>query len=170
MFSQLWRACIYQKYTQTDEVRKHDRVSEEDDATDLGILLISGPRQYIGLCKKSSMISRIYPFYFPFQTGCCSLVVVLLLSNRKVVSPSPARAGRVKPKTFKIGKWLLLRQEHVIPKWEWSRVFRIWSFKRRSRVAVGVERERTLTAKSRTSAKHRSKFAALSPVMVTVAR
>jgi hypothetical protein len=36
-------------------------------------------------------------------TGCHSLVIVLSLSIRKVVSSSPARAGRVKPKTFKIG-------------------------------------------------------------------
>jgi hypothetical protein len=37
-------------------------------------------------------------------TGCRSLVVVLSLSKRQVVSSSPARAGRVKPKTFnKIG-------------------------------------------------------------------
>jgi hypothetical protein len=36
-------------------------------------------------------------------TGCGSLVVVLSLSIREVVSSSPARAGRVKPKTFKIG-------------------------------------------------------------------
>jgi hypothetical protein len=33
----------------------------------------------------------------------CNLVVVLSLSKRKVVSLNPARAGRVKPKTFKIG-------------------------------------------------------------------
>jgi hypothetical protein len=37
------------------------------------------------------------------QTGCRSLVVVLSLSKRKVVSSSPARAGRVKRKTFKTG-------------------------------------------------------------------
>jgi hypothetical protein len=36
-------------------------------------------------------------------TGYGSLVVVLCLSIREVVSSSPARAGRVKPKTFKIG-------------------------------------------------------------------
>jgi hypothetical protein len=35
--------------------------------------------------------------------GCRSLVVVLSLSIREVVSKSPARACRVKPKTFKIG-------------------------------------------------------------------
>jgi hypothetical protein len=34
--------------------------------------------------------------------GCRSVVVVLSLSKREVVSSSPARAGRVKPKTFKI--------------------------------------------------------------------
>jgi hypothetical protein len=37
------------------------------------------------------------------QTYCRSLVVVLSLSKQKVVSSSPARVGRVKPKTFKIG-------------------------------------------------------------------
>jgi hypothetical protein len=36
-------------------------------------------------------------------TGCCSLVVVLSLSKREVVSSSSARAGCVKPKTIKIG-------------------------------------------------------------------
>jgi hypothetical protein len=36
-------------------------------------------------------------------TGCRSLVVVLSLSIREVVSSSPVRAGRVKPKTFNIG-------------------------------------------------------------------
>jgi hypothetical protein len=34
---------------------------------------------------------------------CGSLVVVLTLSIREVVSSSPARAGRVKPYTFKMG-------------------------------------------------------------------
>jgi hypothetical protein len=37
------------------------------------------------------------------STGCCSLMVVLSLCKREVVSSSPARASRVKPKTFKIG-------------------------------------------------------------------
>jgi hypothetical protein len=36
------------------------------------------------------------------MTGCGSLVVLLLLSIQEVVSSSPARAGRVKPKTFKM--------------------------------------------------------------------
>jgi hypothetical protein len=35
--------------------------------------------------------------------GCSSLVVVLSLSIPDVLSSSPARAGRVKPKAFKIG-------------------------------------------------------------------
>jgi hypothetical protein len=42
-------------------------------------------------------------FILHYTTGCRILVVVLSLSKRKVVSSSPARAGRVKPKTFKIG-------------------------------------------------------------------
>jgi hypothetical protein len=37
------------------------------------------------------------------NTGCRSLVVVLSLSKREVVSSSPARDGHVKPKTVKIG-------------------------------------------------------------------
>jgi hypothetical protein len=37
------------------------------------------------------------------KIGCSSLVVVLSLSIWEVVSSSPARAGRVKPKSFKIG-------------------------------------------------------------------
>jgi hypothetical protein len=48
-------------------------------------------------------------------------------------------------------------QEHGIQKWELL-------------VAVGVARKRTLTAKSRLSAEHMSKFAALSPIMVTAAK
>jgi hypothetical protein len=36
-------------------------------------------------------------------TGCRSLVIVLSLSKWEVVSSRPARAGRVKPKTHKIG-------------------------------------------------------------------
>jgi hypothetical protein len=38
-----------------------------------------------------------------FFTGCCSLVVVLSLSKREVVSSSTSCAYRVKPKTFRIG-------------------------------------------------------------------
>jgi hypothetical protein len=37
------------------------------------------------------------------STGCRSLVVMLSLSIREVVSSSSARAGRVKPMAFKIG-------------------------------------------------------------------
>jgi hypothetical protein len=48
-------------------------------------------------------------------------------------------------------------------------VFRMRSYKPRCRVAVGVTSKRTLTAKV-ISAMHRSKFAALSPVMMTAAR
>jgi hypothetical protein len=36
------------------------------------------------------------------MTGCRSVVAVLLLSIREAGSSSPARAGRVKPKTFNI--------------------------------------------------------------------
>jgi hypothetical protein len=38
-----------------------------------------------------------------FVTGCGSLVVVLSFSIQEGVSSSPARAGRVKAKKFKIG-------------------------------------------------------------------
>jgi hypothetical protein len=37
------------------------------------------------------------------DTGCRSLVVVLSLGKREVVSSSPAHVGRIKPKMFKIG-------------------------------------------------------------------
>jgi hypothetical protein len=37
-----------------------------------------------------------------YYTDCRSLVVVLSLSKREVMSSSPARASCVKPKTFKI--------------------------------------------------------------------
>jgi hypothetical protein len=46
-----------------------------------------------------------------YQTGCGSIVVVLSFSIQEVVSSSPACTGRVKPKPFKIGSELLLRQE-----------------------------------------------------------
>jgi hypothetical protein len=42
-------------------------------------------------------------FSSDIETGCRTLVVVLSLSIRKVVSSSPARDGSVKPKTFKLG-------------------------------------------------------------------
>jgi hypothetical protein len=51
-----------------------------------------------------------------------ALSIVLSLSIREVVSSSPARAGRVKPKTFKIGsdcsfaKSKAFSQEHSIQK------------------------------------------------------
>jgi hypothetical protein len=79
--------------------------------------------------------------------GCRSLVIVLSLSIRKVVSSSPARAGRVKLKTFKIGsncsfgKSTAFRSEH--------RGSFGYDLKQRPHVAVGVARKRTLTAKSR---------------------
>jgi hypothetical protein len=41
--------------------------------------------------------------FIPFTTVCRSLVVVLSLRIQEVVSTSPARADRVKLKTFKIG-------------------------------------------------------------------
>jgi hypothetical protein len=37
------------------------------------------------------------------ETSCRSLVVVISLNIREVMSSSPARAVRVKPKTFKLG-------------------------------------------------------------------
>jgi hypothetical protein len=52
------------------------------------------------VCKTfSSVLMRA----FCYKTGCRSLVVVLSLSNREVVSSSPARSGRVKPKAYEIG-------------------------------------------------------------------
>jgi hypothetical protein len=42
-------------------------------------------------------------FFIFTLTGCRSLVVVLSLSKREVVSSSPTRASRVKPKSFRIG-------------------------------------------------------------------
>jgi hypothetical protein len=46
------------------------------------------------------------------KTGCGNLVIVLLLSIREVGSSSPACAGRVKPKTFKIGSDCSFRSEN----------------------------------------------------------
>jgi hypothetical protein len=48
------------------------------------------------------LINYMYIKYLN-RGSCCSPVVVLSLSIREVVSSSPAWAGRVKPKTFKIG-------------------------------------------------------------------
>jgi hypothetical protein len=50
-----------------------------------------------------NIIKGLWASENPACTGCRSLVVVLSLSKRKVVSSSPAHAGRVKPKMFKIG-------------------------------------------------------------------
>jgi hypothetical protein len=63
-------------------------------------------------------------FVLSVLTGCRSLVVVLSLSKRKVVSSSPARTGRAKPKTFKIGSDYSFAKMHGTQKVE-SRVFRI---------------------------------------------
>jgi hypothetical protein len=52
---------------------------------------------------QSSVKIHWFLSYWIMITGCRSLVVVLSLSKRKVVSSSPARVGRVKLKTYKIG-------------------------------------------------------------------
>jgi hypothetical protein len=101
-------------------------------------------------------------------TGCGSLVVVLLLSIRKIVRSSPAWAGCVKPKTFKIGsdcsfaKIMAFRSENhgtfgydlknggPVSQWVWH-----------------VEEPSLLKT---ASAKHRSKFTALPLAMVPAAR
>jgi hypothetical protein len=74
-------------------------------------------------------------------TCCGSLVVMLSLSIREVMSSSSAWAGRVKPKTFKIGSDCSFAKSTAL---------------KESSLLKAV------------SAKHRTKFAALSPVMVTV--
>ena len=80
---------------------------------------------------------------YSFYTGRSGSVVELPPCDRKVVSSSSARAGRVKSKTLKY-----LRQELGISKLE-SRVFRMGPYKWVSRVAVGVAHKRPLTAESR---------------------
>jgi hypothetical protein len=86
----------------------------------------------------------------PIFTSCASLVVVLSRSNREVVSSTAAHTGRVKPKTFKIGSDCSLAKSTAFRSENHVQVFRIWPLKRRPRVAVGVARKRTLTAKSHT--------------------
>jgi hypothetical protein len=58
-----------------------------------------GPPNLVALDDKQE---ELRTYSIP-DTGCGSLVVVFTLSKREVVSSSPARAGRVKSKTFKIG-------------------------------------------------------------------
>jgi hypothetical protein len=53
--------------------------------------------------KKIGLQLYIYKTNHILSTGCRSLVVVLSLSKREVVSSSPTQAGRFEPKTFKIG-------------------------------------------------------------------
>jgi hypothetical protein len=82
------------------------------------------------------------------NTPCCgSLVVVFSISMREVVSSSRARAGRVKPKTFKIGSEYSLAKITAF-KSENHGSFG-YDLKRKSRVAVDVARKTVLTAKSR---------------------
>jgi hypothetical protein len=97
-------------------------------------------------------------------------VVVLSLSNQEVVSSSPVRTGRVKPKTFKIGsgsdysfaKGTAFRSEN-------HGSFR-YDLKNGGPVSQKVWHVKEPSLLKAVSAKHRSKFAALSLVMVTVAR
>jgi hypothetical protein len=61
-------------------------------------------------CQTQYLIYVYMDFTSRLSTGCGCLVVVLSLSKRKIVSSSPARVGRGKPKTSKIGS-----DTHVAP-------------------------------------------------------
>jgi hypothetical protein len=101
-------------------------------------------------------------------TGCCSLVVVLSLSKREVVSSSPAQTGRVKPKAFEIGSGCSFAKSTAFRS-ENHGSFR-YDLKNGGPVSQKVWHVKEPSLLKAVSAKHRSKCAALSPVMMTVAR
>jgi hypothetical protein len=75
----------------------------------------------------------------------------------------------------RVAQWLERRRENLVrPRFEfhcrtWVSVLRRRPYKPRFRVAVGVWHEKELSLLKAMSAKHRSKFAALSAVMVIAA-
>jgi hypothetical protein len=91
--------------------------------------------------------------------------VALSLSIRDVVSLSPARAGCVKPKTlFKIGCDCSFAKRS-----EYHGVF-LYDLKNGGPMSQQVWHVQEPSLLKAIRVKHRSKFAALSSVMVTVAR
>jgi hypothetical protein len=105
---------------------------------------------------------------FNLNTGCCSLVVVLSLSKREVMSSSPARAGRVKPKTFKICSDCSFAKSTAFRRSNHGSFE--YDLKNGGPVSQYVWHVQEPSLLKAVSAKHRSKFAALSLVMATVAR
>jgi hypothetical protein len=102
------------------------------------------------------------------KRGLFVILVVLSLSIREVVSSSPARAGSVKPKTFKIGSDCSFSK---------STAFRSENhgsfghdLKNGGPVSQKVWHVKEPSLLKAVRAKHTSKFAALSPAMVTAAR
>jgi hypothetical protein len=89
---------------------------------------------------------------------------VLSLSIQEVVSSSPARAGRVKPKTFKIGNDCSFAKTTALG----SENRESFGDDLKSGGPMSDVKEPSLLIA--VSAKHRSIFAALSPVMVTTTR
>jgi hypothetical protein len=83
-------------------------------------------------------------------------MVVLSLSIREVVSSNPAHAGRIKPKTFKIGIDCSFAKST--------------SFRSENHRSFGYDIKKEPSLLKAVSAKHRSKFAALSLAMVTASR
>jgi hypothetical protein len=92
------------------------------------------------------------------------LVVVFSLSIWEVESSSPTRAGSIKPKTFKIGS------DSSFAKSTTFRSDNHGSFGYDVENGSPVSHIKALSLLKPVSAKHMSKFAALSPVVVTVAR
>jgi hypothetical protein len=94
---------------------------------------------------------HLYNFESPLPKGgtsCCNQGVVVSFSTREVVSSSHARTGRVKPKTFKVG----------------SECSFVLSTAFRSENHGSLRYGKELSLLKAVSAKHRSKFIALSPV------
>jgi hypothetical protein len=95
-------------------------------------------------------------------------VVVLSLRIREVLSSSPARAGRVKPKTFKIGRDCSFAKSTAFRS-ENHESFR-YDFKNGGLVTQQVLHVKEPSLLKAASAQQRYKFAALSPIMMTDAR
>jgi hypothetical protein len=97
----------------------------------------------------------------------CSLAVVLSLSIREVVSSSPARTGCIQPKTFKIGSDCSFANSTAFG----SENHGSFGYDLKNGAPVSlVWHVKELSLLKSLSTKHRPKFAALSPVIVTVAR
>jgi hypothetical protein len=87
--------CKEQEKKLNDEANGQNYMHEGDNSSFWNELIFS---------SSFSWQFNLYP-YFQANTEilCGSLVVVVSFSIQEVVSSSPARAGRVKPKMFKVG-------------------------------------------------------------------